>query len=68
MDMAKFMGLDCVEEQALQVWDEHRPTTAPAHFAKHGLPLRTMEWMNFTMSKLLPEPLLYRWGLSPIIL
>lgn len=66
MGVAKFMGLGCAEEQAVEVWNEHRHATAPSHYADHGLPPGTLDWMNFTMSKLLPEALLHRWGLSPI--
>ena len=65
IDMAAFMGLACAPEQALQVWTEHRNAATHSGNGTHSLLLETQEWMNATMARLLPEPLVYRWGLVP---
>lgn len=60
------MGLDCTPEQAHTIWEANRYKSPPGDYNSYGLPVETLEWMNVTMATLLPEPMLARWGLTPI--
>lgn len=63
VDLAAFMGLKCSLAQAKEIWKSHKYSSPPGGYNTYGLPLETLEWMNVTMSFLLPEPMLNRWGL-----
>ncbi|CAN0144840.1 unnamed protein product [Scytosiphon promiscuus] len=65
-DLAAFLGLDCTPEKAEDVFRMHAYTDPPGDYTTYGLPINTLEWMNTTMSKVLPEALLARYGLTPI--
>ena len=64
VDLAAFMGLDCTPQQAYEVWELHRESSSHGGYETYGLPIETIEYMNATMSKLLPEEMLTRYGLS----
>lgn len=61
------MGLECTQDQALQVWQAHHREGSPnGDYTTHGLPASTLAFMNATTARLLPEPMLARYGLAPI--
>ena len=66
IDLAAFMGLNCSQEQARDVWERHRNLSPHGDFNTYELPEETMEFMNATMSKLLPEAILAQYGLPRI--
>lgn len=59
------MGLTCTPEQARKVWDLHRESYSHPGYDSIGLPVEKIEFMNATMSKLLPVDMLTRYGLLP---
>ena len=65
VDLASFMGLDCSSEQAERVWQSHQSSAPPRDYSTQGLEVETIEWMNATMSRLLPVPVVYHYGLLP---
>lgn len=65
MDLAAFMGLECTEQQALNVWHAHQESSSHGGYTSYGLSTDTLEWMNATMARLLPEPVARRWGITP---
>lgn len=65
VDLAAFMGLKCSSDQALEIWQSLREPSAGDDSTAYVLPPETLEWMDDTMSRLLPEPMLGRWGLDP---
>lgn len=65
VDLAAFMGLRCTPEQALKVWKLHQNGSPHVDYTTYGLPSDTLQWMNATMARLLPEPMVLRWGLTP---
>ena len=65
MDLATFMGLNSSREQMWKVQEMHRNPSPNGDYNTYSLPLETLEYMNTTMSKLAPEELLARYGLSP---
>ncbi|CAM9575258.1 unnamed protein product [Scytosiphon promiscuus] len=67
VDLAAFLGLDCTPEEAVDVFDRHTYANPPGDYTTYGLSTATLEWMNVTMSKVLPEEMLARYGLTPII-
>jgi len=60
------MGLDCTPEEADNVWQRHTHPNPPGDYTTYGLSHETLAWMNTTMANLLPEPILERYGLTPI--
>ncbi|CAM9420279.1 unnamed protein product [Ascophyllum nodosum] len=68
VDLAAFMGLDCSKEDAMEVLNRHRNQSPHGNFETYDLPVETIEYMNATMSKLLPEEMLTRYGLSTTLL
>lgn len=65
VDLAAFMGLDCSSEQAKHVWLSHQSSGPPRDYTTQGLEVETIEWMNATMARLLPVPMVYHYGLVP---
>ncbi|CAM9420565.1 unnamed protein product [Ascophyllum nodosum] len=63
-DLAAFIGLNCSKEHAVEVLNRHKNQSPHGNFDTYDLPLETIEYMNATMSKLLPEEMLARYGLS----
>ena len=68
VDLAAFMGLDCSKEDAMEVLNRHKNQSPHGNFETYDLPVETIEYMNATMSKLLPEEMLTRYGLSTTLL
>lgn len=66
MDLAAFVGLDCTDDEADDVWQRHTYPNPPGDYTTYGLSTETLEWMNTTMSELLPEVMLVRYDLTPI--
>lgn len=64
IDMAAFMGLACSPDQAFKVWQLHSSESSRGDYTTHDLPGSTIEWMNATMSRLLPPNLALHWGLA----
>lgn len=62
VDLAAFMGLTCSPDQALEVWRSQPIASPKGDYTTYGLPTSTLAWMDEIMSKLLPQPLLDRWG------
>lgn len=62
--IASFMGLACPEETAWELWQAHNRPHPTSDLSALGLSFETVEWMNATMSRLLPPPMLARWGLQ----
>ncbi|CAB1101820.1 unnamed protein product [Ectocarpus sp. CCAP 1310/34] len=65
IDLAAFMGLECSEDQARNVWESHQNAIPHGDYTTHGLQLGTIEWMNATMASLLPTAVSLHWGLTP---
>lgn len=65
IQLAAFMGLECSEDQALEVWKSHRRPPLHGDYTTRGLPLETISWMNVTMARLLPPPVSLHWGVTP---
>lgn len=65
-DLAAFLGLECTPEEAEDVFQRHTYATPPGDFNSYGISNQTLEWMNFTMSRTLPEAMLARYELTPI--
>ena len=66
VDIASFLDLECTPEQALHVWEAHRQINKPSgDYSTRGLQPETIRFMNATMAKLLPVPLVHRYGLVP---
>lgn len=65
-DLAGFLGLICTPENAENVFRMHTFANPPGDYTTYGLSTQTLEWMNTTMSKTLPEPMLIQYGLPPI--
>ena len=59
------MGLNSSLEQLRDVHEIIRNRSPHGTFDTYDLPVGTIEYMNSTMSKLLPEEILARYGLSP---
>ena len=64
-DLAAFMGLSSSLEQIQDVYEIHKNRSPQGSYIDHGLPIETIEYMNATMSKLLPEEMTSRYGLLP---
>lgn len=65
IDLAAFMGLECDVEQAQRVWKSHQNASPHGDYNTHGLSEETISYMNATMAKLLPEPMVNRWSIIP---
>ncbi|CAM9575188.1 unnamed protein product [Scytosiphon promiscuus] len=65
-DLAAFIGLDCTPEEAEDVFRRHTYANPPGDYTTYGLSTETIEWMNATMSKVLPEVMVTRYGLTPL--
>lgn len=65
IELASFLGLDCTEGEALELWGGDT-TSKAGNFMSVGLTHETVEFMNTTMASLLPAPMLERYGLTPI--
>ena len=63
-DLAAFIGLNCSKEHAVEVLNRHKNQSPHGNVDTYNLPLETVECMNATTSKLLPEEMLARYGLS----
>lgn len=63
--LAAFVGLECTEEEADDVWQRHTYANPPGDYTTYGLSIRTLEWMNATMATALPVAMLDRYGLTP---
>ena len=63
VNLAAFMGLNCSKEHAVEVLNRHKNQSPHGNFDTYDLPVETIEYMNATMSKLLPEEMLARYGL-----
>ena len=64
-ELAAFMGLDSSPEQVKDVHEIHKNRSPHGSYINYGLPVETIEYMNATMSKLLPEEMIARYGLFP---
>lgn len=64
-DLAAFLGLDCSPDDAATVLRAHQYGNPPGEYTSVGLTFETLQWMNATMSAILPEAILSRYGLSP---
>ncbi|CAN0313955.1 unnamed protein product [Ectocarpus sp. 6 AP-2014] len=64
--IAAFMGLECSEIQAAQVWNAHKQLSHDGGYGTHGLPVETIRSMNATMARLLPPTLALRWEVEPL--
>ena len=64
VNLAAFMGLNCSKEHAVEVLNRHKNQSPHGNFDTCDLQVETIEYMNATMSKLLPEEMLARYGLS----
>lgn len=65
IEMANFMGLECSYDQAFRAWKAHENASPHGDYTTHGLPVRTIEYMNATMARLLPPSLALRYGVTP---
>jgi len=57
------MGLECSLDEAYDVWRMHIGTFVHGGYESYGLPSELIEFMNRTMSMLLPEEMLVRYDL-----
>ena len=64
MDLAKFMGLDASLEELQKVQGIHHSDSLHGGFETYGISRETIEYLNKTMIRLLPEEMLVRYGLS----
>lgn len=64
-DLAGYIGLNCTVAEAEDVFQRHTYANPPGDYTTYGLSTQTLEWMNATMSKVLPVEMLTRYGLSP---
>ncbi|CAM9904786.1 unnamed protein product [Ascophyllum nodosum] len=64
MDLANFMGLNASLEQVQEVQEAHETGSSHGSFETYGIPRETIEYMNETMIRLLPQEMLARYGLS----
>ena len=64
MDLAKFMGLDASLEEVQKVQGIHQAGSLHEGFETKGIQRKTIEYMNETMIRLLPQEMLVRYGLS----
>ena len=64
MDLAKFMGLYASLEELQKVQGIHHSDSLRGGFETYGIPRETIEYMNETMIRLLPQEMLVRYGLS----
>ncbi|CAM9146736.1 unnamed protein product, partial [Ectocarpus fasciculatus] len=48
--IAGFMGLECSEEQASEVWNAHKQQSPDRGYGTHGLSVETITSMNTTMA------------------
>ena len=65
-DLATFMGLNSSPELMQEVLENQKSGSLHGDYNSYGLPQETIRYMNVTMSKLLPERMLERYGLDPI--
>lgn len=65
--IAEFMGLNCSSEQGQNIWEKHKSSGTARGFNDWRINEDTIGWMNNTMARLLPEELVVRYGLVPII-
>lgn len=66
MDLAAFMGLKCTPEQAKEAWDSHTMPSPHKDYNSFDIPTEKIQYMNATMSKILPPEMAIRYGLTPI--
>ena len=64
VDLAAFIGLKCSPEEAFKHWQHLRNPSPHGNFTTYGLPAATLAWMDEAMLRILPEPMLHRWGLT----
>ncbi|CAN0325939.1 unnamed protein product [Ectocarpus sp. 6 AP-2014] len=64
--IAAFMGLECSEAQAAEVWNAHRQRSRDGGYGSHGVSEETIRFMNTTMARLLPPTLALRWEVQPL--
>lgn len=62
--LAAFMGLESSDEQLRKVWMKHRNQSPHGGFETYDLPAETINFMTTTMSRLLPEEMLTRYGVA----
>lgn len=63
VDLAAFMGLACSPADANAVWERPVSPTFHGSYTSYGLPDETLEWMNGTISRIMPDEFLNRYGL-----
>lgn len=63
MELAEFMGLNCTLTEVEDIRQRHTYSHIPDKYNTYGLSVETLEWMNGTMSKLLPEKVLTQYDL-----
>lgn len=66
MGISEFLGLNCSSEIAMNIWDKHRFPGTPKTYLDRGLSQDIVKFMNETMARILPIPLVYRYGLVPV--
>ena len=66
VDLAAFVGLNCTTHEADIVLHRHTYLNPPGDYTTYGISMLTLEWMNLTMAKILPETILGRYGLTPV--
>ena len=64
IDLAAVMGLACTPDQASETWRSLWKSPPHGEHLTYGLQTNTLLWMDETMSRLLPEQMLDRWGLA----
>ncbi|CAN0418414.1 unnamed protein product [Ascophyllum nodosum] len=64
MDLPKFMGLNASLEEVQRVLGIHQAGPLHGNFETYEIPRETIEHMNETMIRLLPQEMLVRYGLS----
>lgn len=63
--ISEFLGLNCSSEFAINIWDKHKYPGTPKTYDDWGLGTDVVAFMNETMARILPIPLVYKYGLIP---